>query len=475
MAELTVNSQCNSDVRKLLNGGLDVTFPIWGVISPGLVAILIINAICMFQQSSHSKGIQALIAGAFFLSMSIICLLTKRALQNDRMIVDKRGIKLPRLFGNKVELTTSIPWSNISLLSAVVSEDDPTKGRMVVCRKKGSHVELPLKKLQPEFIEQILIASEMWAPEICDESLKQLQNVLRIDARETANKSYTDLWEEELGRRFCPTAYIPLEPGKSLRNNTLKVVSQLTTGGLSALYLCQMNNKELVVLKESVIPADSIASVREKAKEMFDREALLLMKLDHPNIVHVIDSFTEAERNYLLIEYVNGADLRQIVRQNGPRREIDVLEWAIQICTALKYLHEREQPIIHRDVSPDNMVLGNDGKVTLVDFGAANEFIGTATGTFVGKHAYIAPEQLRGKASVQSDIYALGCTLFFLLTGQDPEALSVSNPKELVPAVSDEMAEVVRTCTQLEAANRYPNMTQLLPVLKRLAAQSIVV
>jgi serine/threonine-protein kinase len=223
-----------------------------------------------------------------------------------------------------------------------------------------------------------------------------------------------------------------------------------------------------------MIPKHGAENVKEKAKELFDREAMLLLKLDHPGIVHVLDCFTEGERNYLLLEYINGTDLRQLVRQNGPQKEPDVLEWAIQVATALKYLHEREQPIIHRDLTPDNMVLRNDGRVVLVDFGAANEYIGNATGTFVGKHSFIAPEQLRGKATIQSDIYAFGCTLFFLLVGSEPEALSQSDPREQVETVSEDLAELVKSCTQLEACDRYQNVAQLLPVLRRLAAQSIV-
>jgi serine/threonine-protein kinase len=146
----------------------------------------------------------------------------------------------------------------------------------------------------------------------------------------------------------------------------------------------------------------------------------------------------------------------------------------VQIATSLKYLYEREQPIIHRDLTPDNMVLRNDGRVVLVDFGAANEFIGNATGTFVGKHSFIAPEQLRGKATVQSDIYAFGCTLFFLLVGEEPEALSQSNPREHVPSISEDLSELVQACTQLEASDRYQTVAQMLPVLRRLAAQSVV-
>jgi serine/threonine-protein kinase len=285
--------------------------------------------------------------------------------------------------------------------------------------------------------------------------------------------SHTDLWEDELSRRFCPTAYIPLERGRLLRNGTVKVLNPLASGGLSALYLCQLNEKQLVVLKEATIPAESSLAVQEKAKELFEREAKLLIQLNNPGIVKVLDNFAESERNYILLEYIDGMDMRQLVVQNGAQREIDVLEWAIQVALTLKYLHEREQPILHRDLTPDNIVLRNDGRVVVVDFGAANEFIGNATGTFVGKHAFIAPEQLRGKATIQSDIYAFGCTLFYLLTGKEPEALSVSSPKSANSVISDELSELVESCTKMECADRYQNIAQILPVLRRLSATTV--
>lgn len=473
MAELVVKSQCRSSLRKFLDASLNLTFPIWGIGTPILSVVLVLTLVGMLQTGQEKIAeVCAYLAMAIFVSLG--CLLTKRLVSVDMMIVDKQGIKLPRMLGARINLMRQIPWQNVQRMAAQVA-DPPAKSRITIYKKNGGKYILPVDLLEPEFIEQFILASRMCLDDRCDESLDSLQNVMRIGARETAQLSYTDLWDEELGRRFCPTAYIPLEPGRVLRNSALKVVNHLASGGLSALYLTQMDGKKLVVLKEAVIPESAAENIKEKAKELFDREAKLLMKLDHPGIVHVLDCFTESSRNYLLLEYINGVDMRQLVRQNGPANESDVLEWAIQIANTLKYLHEREQPIIHRDLTPDNLVLRNDGQVIVVDFGAANEFIGNATGTFVGKHAFIAPEQLRGKATVHSDIYAFGCTLFFLLTGLEPEALTPSNPREHSQTVSQELSELVESCTQLEASDRYQSVAQLLPVLKRLSAQSMVV
>jgi serine/threonine-protein kinase len=140
------------------------------------------------------------------------------------------------------------------------------------------------------------------------------------------------------------------------------------------------------------------------------------------------------------------------------------------MATILKYLHEQDPPLVHRDFTPDNLVLCEDGSIVVIDFGAANEFIGNATGTFVGKHAFIAPEQFRGKACVQSDIYAFGCTLHYLLTGKEPEALSTSDPAQENSRISSELNQLVVACTQLETRDRYQSAAQLLPVLRGLSA-----
>jgi serine/threonine-protein kinase len=301
-----------------------------------------------------------------------------------------------------------------------------------------------------------------------DQSVQDLKRAISTQAHESLN--YTQMWEDELRSRFAAVNFIPLEPGQILRNGSLRVVRQMALGGLSAVYLCQLDEKRLVALKEAVVAEDATEAAQVKARAMLDKESELLLKLEHSGVVQVMDHFIEQGRNYLMLEYINGQDLRQLVRQNGAQRDSIVIEWAVQLASILKYLHEQEPPLIHRDFTPDNIVLREDGSLVVIDFGAANEFIGTATGTFVGKQSFIAPEQFRGKAVVQSDIYAFGCTLYFLLTGQEPEALSTSNPAEVNQYINKELCDVVVTCTQMEPQDRYQSAAQLLPLLKGLAA-----
>jgi len=279
------------------------------------------------------------------------------------------------------------------------------------------------------------------------------------------------MWQDELGRRFTVTTFVPLEPGKTLQNGRLKVVRQLAFGGLSAIYLVQKNETDMFVLKEAVVPPSAEPEVRQMAEQHLVREAKMLFGLRHPNIARVLDHFVEEDRHYLLMEYIHGQDLRQYVKQNGACAERPVLNWAMRIAEILQFLHSQEPPVVHRDLTPDNLVLKNDGTVVLIDFGASNEFVGTATGTLVGKQAYIAPEQLRGKTVPQSDLYALGGTLHYLLTGRDPVPLSQADIRAILPDISEDMENLVTLLTAFEKQDRMASAEQLIEHLRALEAK----
>ncbi len=474
MAELTVTAQYESKPRAVALAALRVTFPVWGLVAPITFAIcfaMVIGFLVAGQMTTMFNDTQtAAFFGLMLTSLLAPCLglIATKALSDDKIVIDKNGVLLPFVLYMQTG-KRYLPWAKVLRLETFPNDQSDWRRRKLVFFIDGSQkLKIPLSNLSTDALAQILLAAEMWGIN-CDKdtSIGDLQKLLKTDSP-SSNLSYTDMWEDELRRRFCATAFMPLEPGRGLRNGTLKVVRQLALGGLSAIYLCQLDEKKLVVLKEAVVPEDSPESIREKAKEMFEREAQLLLKLNHPGVVKVFDHFVEAGRSYLLMEYESGQDLRQFIRQNGSQRETQVLEWAVQIATLLKYIHEQDPPIIHRDLTPDNLVLREDGSIVVIDFGAANEFIGNATGTFVGKQAFIAPEQFRGKACVQSDIYAFGCTLFFLLTGEEPEALSESSPRKVVSDISTDLDEIVMSCTQMEPRDRYQSAAQLLPVLRKL-------
>lgn len=182
----------------------------------------------------------------------------------------------------------------------------------------------------------------------------------------------------------------------------------------------------IVALKETFF-------AEEKLRKQFEREARLLARLHHQALPRVSDHFTEGDGQFLVMQYIAGEDLAAMqALQNGPFAEADVLRWADQLCDALDYLHTQDPQIIHRDIKPQNLKLTSRGQVVLLDFGLAKGSTGqmTAVTTSASIYGYTpnyAPlEQIQGKGTdPRSDIYALGATLFHLLTNlKPPDALS---------------------------------------------------
>jgi tRNA A-37 threonylcarbamoyl transferase component Bud32 len=222
-----------------------------------------------------------------------------------------------------------------------------------------------------------------------------------------------------------------------------------------------------VVLKEYIMPIYRGSAVLAKLSEKLADEANLLARLDHPLVVKVSDHFISDYRGYLVLEYVEGRSLKELVASEGPQPESFVVEVGSKLLDVLGYMHAFEPPIVHRDLSPDNVMLSVLGEIKVVDFNVARQLEGSAGSTVVGKHAYIPPEQFRGRPAPASDIYALGGTLYFLLTGQDPDPLSVSHPREINPKISVGLDQVVAQATALDLADRYASAGEMLVDLSR--------
>jgi len=221
------------------------------------------------------------------------------------------------------------------------------------------------------------------------------------------------------------------------------------------------DTEEDVVLKEFILPVYVDVAVRRQALERFENEARILKQLDHPQIVSLTDFFIEDHRSYLVLEHINGKSLKQLIMENGPMSEEQVKGLALQMCTILDYLHGLAPPVVHRDFTPDNLILREDGTLKLVDFNVAQQTEATATGTVVGKHAYLPPEQFRGTPVPASDLYSMGATLHFLLTGQDPEPISISHPQKVNASVSGAMDFLVAKATAMSLDDRYASAEEI--------------
>lgn len=470
MAELELSIRYETLPARVGAMVMAALLPFWGLVVPfcfGLFLSLIL------QSPGQLPPLTTTLVLLGLLSVPVLSVIITAFFEDDRLLISKEGLAFPLRLLPGLLFRREKVWADLSDVDLRWGRSSSFEGddSLTLHFRSGGSARLPLTAIPKPDLEQLLLAIEVWGTGARrDAAVLELQNMLQNENKGIEHLSYTQMWEEELSRRFSATNFVPLEPGSALKSGRLKIVRQLAFGGLSAIYLAQHEGVDLVVLKEAVVPPAADEQAREKADQLFRREAQFLARLRHPRIARVMDHFVENRRNYLLLEYVRGQDLRQLVKQHGPQPEQKVLEWAAQIADILAYLHGQDPPIIHRDLTPDNLVLREDGSVFLIDFGAANEFVGTATGTLVGKQAYIAPEQFKGKARIQSDLYAFGGTLYFLLTGCDPEALSVSSPRQVRQEVSEGFDRLVARLTSMEVEKRPSSAGDVLYLIDELMA-----
>ncbi|HEU4328514.1 MAG TPA: protein kinase [Roseiflexaceae bacterium] len=235
--------------------------------------------------------------------------------------------------------------------------------------------------------------------------------------------------------------------GQTLAGGRYTIQRTLTTGGMGAIYLATDHSAfDRTVVIKAQLPGD--APVTPEARERFSQEGRTLATLKHPNIPQIFAFFEERGRHYLVMEYVEGADLEQglsrIDSQTGlavggapyPREE--VLRWGIELCRMLEYLAARQpHPVVHRDIKPANIILDrHSGDLFLVDFGTAALRLQAADGgassgksAAYGTPGYAPPEQYKGHSEPRSDVYALAATLYHLASDDDPRAHPFSFPQ----------------------------------------------
>jgi hypothetical protein len=215
-------------------------------------------------------------------------------------------------------------------------------------------------------------------------------------------------------------------------------------------------------------PAEQI-----EARELFEREALLLAGLSHPALPHVADYFSENGRQYLVMELIEGETLDARILSQGPVEVGQALRWGLQLCDVLRYLHERPQPIIFRDVKPPNIMVNGNGAVKVIDFGIARIYAaGKAQDTVAfGTPGYAAPEQYgKAQSDPRVDIYGLGATLHFLLTGLDPadHPFRFDPPSRTRAAVPPDLDDLVLKAVAVEPDQRWASMREMEQALERL-------
>jgi serine/threonine-protein kinase len=266
-----------------------------------------------------------------------------------------------------------------------------------------------------------------------------------------------------------------LEQGSILQDR-YHIVRVLGGGGMGQVYLAhdtRLADKPCAV-KE--LTPDPHASPEEQAQaaDQFHREAAILAHLNHPNLPNVYDYFEEGGCFHLVMDYVEGEDLTdQLDHSPGGLPQETVVEWALQLCDVLDYLHGQAPPVIFRDMKPANVMITPEGTVKLIDFGVARLFDPTKrTDTLkMGTVGYAPPEQYagQGQTTARSDIYALGATLHELLTGADPTAqpFVFTPPRTLNPSISPSLSKVMMRAVNLNPGDRFPSAKAMRDALEK--------
>ncbi len=265
-------------------------------------------------------------------------------------------------------------------------------------------------------------------------------------------------------------------------HNRYKIMGVLGGGGMGTVYQARDLNftdvRKLVAIKEMHTVATD-AALRASMLKTFRREANILATLTHPAIPKIFDFFDLNDRAYLVMEYVNGSDLELLMSKTKELPSEKIVEWAIDLCDVLEYLHnQKPDPIVFRDMKPSNVMIDSLGKVRLIDFGIAKSFVSGIKHTMIGTEGYSAPEQYRGDVTPQSDIYSLGATLHHLLTRKDPRLEPPFSFHErpipsFNPKAPPELVTIVERALQSNGPERFQSCAEMKEALVQVRYRSL--
>lgn len=243
-----------------------------------------------------------------------------------------------------------------------------------------------------------------------------------------------------------------------------EILKEIGRGGMSVVYLANDTH-----LNRNW----AVKEVRKKGNGKNDEivvnsllaEANMVKRLDHPALPRIVDIIDNGTTIYIVMDFIEGESLDKILNEYGAQPEDKVIEWAMQICDVLSYLHGQKPPIIYRDMKPANLMLKPNGNISIIDFGIAREYKeqNLADTTVLGTKGYAPPEQYSGQTDPRSDIFALGMTMHHLLTGIDPRNGEPYAPvRQWNPELSEGIEAIINKCVEPAAENRYQSCAELL-------------
>ncbi len=265
-----------------------------------------------------------------------------------------------------------------------------------------------------------------------------------------------------------------LKPNDTLQGEQSQyaILNLVGRGGMGAVYRAKrLSDSTIWALKEMRPPANTSTQEVEDNRKLFEQEAELLKSLQHPNITKVVDTFEFEGRPVMVMEFIDGQTLEDLLHENKMKLdEQQIIEYGIQLCRVLGYLHTRKPPIIYRDLKPPNVMINSKGIMKLIDFGVARTYKEQKSKDTIamGSAGYAPPEQY-GKAQTdeRSDIYALGATLLHMSTGVPPVPFQPPRPGDIrkymatmkpkterviIKAMSLKREQRYKTCEEMEQA-----------------------
>ena len=244
-----------------------------------------------------------------------------------------------------------------------------------------------------------------------------------------------------------------------------KILNEIGRGGMSTVYLA-INEKANKPWAVKEVRKNGISN-RELVKQSLMVEINLLKKLKHKGLPSIVDIIDQQDNYLIVMDYIEGITLENIMQEEGVQPQEKVVDWAIQLCDVLQYLHTRKPAIIYRDMKPSNIMLRSDGSVVLIDFGTAREFKErhVEDTTCLGTQGYAAPEQFggMGQTDERTDIYSLGATMYRLVTRHNPS----EPPYEMYPIthwnprLSTGLEGIIAKCTSKDPKSRYQSVQEV--------------
>ncbi len=275
-----------------------------------------------------------------------------------------------------------------------------------------------------------------------------------------------------------------LKPGELLKDR-YKVMGLIKKSYVSRVYKGFDNQtKKDVAVKELLIEAFSNPTEKQEALKQFLLESKILLKLNHPNLPKFEDYFDCNGKRYMIMEYVKGDKLKTLVEKfEGFWEEEQVIKWGIELCDVIGYLHTREpNPIIFRGLCPENVIVAEDGRLKLIDFGISKIFLPQSKTLAVAKTAklHFSPmEQYTSQTNERTDIYAIGATLYYILTKVPPidsiervlNSVPLPSCKKYNPHASPELEKILFRAMEVEQDNRYKSVFSMIEALNTLKVE----